>query len=84
MLQSHIIEVDGVFVGVAVRIDRGYRFVAIDFRLKELDTSVWPTLDDVRLRARRSLLTATSAVPVSPALHARPSRGQQEAQPLTA
>ena len=54
MLQSHIIEVEGVFVGVAVRIDRGYRFVAIDFRLKELDTSVWPTLDDVRLRARRS------------------------------
>ena len=37
MLQSHIIEVDGVFVGAAIRIDRGYRFVATDFRLEELE-----------------------------------------------
>jgi hypothetical protein len=70
MSQSHIIEVDGAFVGVAVRIDRGYRFVATDLRLDELDTSIWPTLDDVRRLARRSLLAATSAGPVSPALHA--------------
>jgi hypothetical protein len=69
MLQSHVIEVDGAFVGLAVRIDRGYRFVATDFRLEELDTSVWPTLDDVRRLARRSLLAATSAGPISPALH---------------
>ena len=44
MLQSHIIEIDGVFVGAAIRIDRGYRFVATDFRLEELDTTIWPTL----------------------------------------
>ena len=69
MLQSHIIEVDGAFVGVAVRIDRGHRFVATDFRLEELDTSIWPTLEDVRRLARRSLLAATSAGPVSPAIH---------------
>jgi hypothetical protein len=72
MLQSHIIEVDGTFVGVAVRIDRGYRFVATDFRLEELDTSIWPTLEDVRRLARRHLLIATSAGPISPALHALP------------
>ena len=30
MLQSHVIDVDGVCVGAAIRIDRGYRFVAID------------------------------------------------------
>ena len=70
MLQSHIIDVDGMFVGAAVRIDRGYRFVATDFRLEELDSSVWPTLEDVRRVARRSLLAATSAGPISPALHA--------------
>lgn len=70
MLQSHIIEVDGTFVGVAVRIDRGYRFIATDFRLEDLDTSIWPTLEDVRRLARRSLLAATSASPISPALHA--------------
>ena len=69
MLQSHIIDVDGVFVGTAIRIDRGYRFVAIDFRLEELDSSVWPTLEDVRRLARRTLLAATSAGPISPGLH---------------
>ena len=69
MLQSHIIDVDGVFVGTAIRLDRGYRFVATDFRLEELDSSVWPTLEDVRRLARRTLLAATSAGPVSPALH---------------
>jgi hypothetical protein len=69
MLQSHIIDVDGVFVGTAIRIDRGYRFVATDFRLEELDSSVWPTLDDVRRLARRTLLAATSAGPISPGLH---------------
>jgi hypothetical protein len=63
MLQSHIIDVDGVFVGTAIRI------VAIDFRLEELDSSVWPTLDDVRRLARRTLVAATSAGPISPALH---------------
>ena len=69
MLQSHIIDVDGVFVGTAIRIDRGYRFVATDYRLEELDSSVWPTLEDVRRLARRTLLAATSAGPVSPVLH---------------
>lgn len=69
MWQSHIIEVDGLFVGVAVRIDRGYRFLATDFRLEELDTSIWPTLDDVRRIARRSLQAATSAGPMKPLRH---------------
>jgi hypothetical protein len=69
MLQSHVIEVDGAFVGAAIRIDRGYRFVANDFRLEELDSTVWPTLDDVRRVARRTLLRATSAGPISPKLH---------------
>lgn len=73
MLQSHIIEVDGAFVGVAVRIDRGYRFLATDFRLEALDTSIWPTLEDVRRLARRSLQAATSAGPVPSTLSARPA-----------
>jgi len=70
MLQSHIIDVDGVFVGAAVRIDTGYRFVATDFRLEELDSTIWPTLDDVRRVARRLLVHATSAGAISPELHA--------------
>ena len=59
MLQSHIIDIDGVFVGAAIRIDRGYRFVAIDFRMEELDSTIWPTLADVQRLARRLYLTGS-------------------------
>jgi len=48
MLQSHVIDIDGAFVGAAVRLDRGYRFIATDLRVEELDGSTWPTLADVR------------------------------------
>jgi hypothetical protein len=61
MWQSHVIDVDGVFVGAAIRIDRGYRFVATDFRLEDLDSTVWPTLADVRRLARRIYLRESSA-----------------------
>jgi hypothetical protein len=53
MLQSHVIDIDGAFVGAAVRLDRGYRFIATDIRVEELDGSVWPTLADVRRLARQ-------------------------------
>ena len=59
MIQSHVIDVDGVFVGAAVRLDAGYRFVATDFRLEELDSTIWPTLADVRRLARRIFLTGS-------------------------
>jgi hypothetical protein len=57
MIQSHVIDVDGVFVGAAVRLDTGYRFVATDCRLEELDSTIWPTLADVRRLARSLYLT---------------------------
>jgi hypothetical protein len=53
MLQSHVIEIDGAFVGAAVRLDAGYRFIATDLRLEELDGTIWPTLEDVRRLAHR-------------------------------
>ena len=71
MLQSHIIDIDGVFVGAAIRIDRGYRFVATDLRMEELDASIWPSLADVQRVARRVYRDATSAGPLTPSLHAR-------------
>ncbi len=52
MFQSHVIDIDGVFVGAAVRLHEGYRFVATDLRLEEIDGSLWPSLDDVRRVAR--------------------------------
>ena len=68
MLQSHIIDIDGVFVGAAIRIDRGYRFVAIDFRMEEPDSTIWPTLADVQRLARRLYLTGSFAGPATPEL----------------
>jgi hypothetical protein len=55
MLQSHVIEIDGLFVAAAIQHDQGYRIVAIDPRIEELDGSVWPTLDHAR-RLAGSLL----------------------------
>ncbi|HTR16784.1 MAG TPA: hypothetical protein VMI52_07105 [Acetobacteraceae bacterium] len=50
MLRSHVIEVDGVFLGAAVPLphSEGFRFVAADLRVEELDGSIWPTLIDTR------------------------------------
>ncbi len=57
MLQSFTIEVDGQLVGAAVRLDSGYRFIAVDFRLYELDGTTWRSLSDVRRLARQLYLT---------------------------
>ena len=53
MLQSHVIEIDGRFVGAAVRETNGYRFVAVDLRLEEMDGEVWQSLAEVHRFARR-------------------------------
>ena len=61
MLQSHVIEIDGAFLGAAVRLDVGYRFIATDFRLDDLDGTIWPTLADVKQRAARLFRTGSLA-----------------------
>jgi hypothetical protein len=66
MIQSHVIDVDGVFVGAAVRLDTGYRFVATDFRLEQLDSTIWPTLADVRRLARSLYFTGGTAGATTP------------------
>lgn len=53
MLRSHVIEVDGAFLGAAIQLPPGYRFVAADLRVEELDGSFWPSLDDARRVARQ-------------------------------
>lgn len=59
MFQSHVVEVDGTFVGAAVRQENGFRFVAVDLRMEELHDSVLPSLRDVHRLARRLLLTGS-------------------------
>ncbi len=68
MLQSHVIDIDGVFVGAAIRLDHGYRFVATDMRLEELDQTTWPTLADVQRLARRLYVNGNFSVPRAPSL----------------
>jgi hypothetical protein len=60
MLQSHVIEIDGVFVGAAILLDTGYRFIATDMRLEELDSRTWPSLADVRRLARQMIASSSS------------------------
>jgi len=56
MIQSHVVDIDGSFVGTAVRVHEGYRFVALDPCLDELDGTICESLPalhrEVRLRAR--------------------------------
>ena len=57
MLQSHVIDIDGTFVGAAMRTDNGYRFIATDLRVEDLDGSVRPSLAEIRRLARQLFLT---------------------------
>jgi len=73
MLQSHVITIDGVLVGAAVRLDIGYRFVAINMQVEDMDTRVFQTLDQVQRLARRLYRTGgyverppVPALPVAP------------------
>ena len=56
MLQSHVIDIDGAFVGAAVRLDKGYRFIATDMKLDDLDGLIFPTLAEAQRPARRICL----------------------------
>jgi hypothetical protein len=59
MFQSHVIEVDGRFVGAAIAYSGKFRFVAVDFRLEELDGTEWGSLLDVRRVTRHFLATGS-------------------------
>ena len=56
MIQSHVVDIDGTFVGAAISTATGIRFRAIHLMVEELDDSVWPSLDELR-RAVRHLFT---------------------------
>jgi hypothetical protein len=66
MLCSQVIDIDGVFVGAAVRLDKGYRFIATDMRLDDLDGSIWPSVADVRRLARQTMLGLNRSSPIYP------------------
>lgn len=67
MLQSHVIVIDGAFVGAAVHLDVGYRFVATDIRMNDLDGAIWPTLADIKRLAGQLYRTGRFGLPPQPA-----------------
>ena len=76
MLESHNNEVNGTFLGAAVRLPRGYRLVAVSEPVKPLDGSLWPTLDAARHAAARAFLAAAQPpAALTPAALAPAARG---------
>jgi hypothetical protein len=62
MRNSCPIEVDGIFLGVAVEHELGVRFIAVDVRVNEMDQSIWPTLDYAYRSARQLFKSGRVAV----------------------
>ena len=56
MLQSHVIEIGGIFVGAAITTTTGFRFRAVHSNVKDLDESTWRSLKDLN-RAVQHLFT---------------------------
>jgi len=48
MFQSHVIEINGVFIGAAVPAMGGFRFRAVHPQVDELDGFAWNSLDELR------------------------------------
>ncbi len=57
MIQSHVVEVDGVFVGAAITTATGVRFRAVHMMVEELDESVWRSPDDLHAAVRHLFKT---------------------------
>ena len=66
-MQSHIVEIDGNFVGAAVRQPDGYRFKAVDVRLDAIDGRVLPSLPELHRVVRAAFFgcRAPQASPMS-------------------
>ena len=57
MHTSQVIEISGQFAGAALHQGDGFRFVAVDPRVKELDRSLWSSLPEMRRVVRHLLIT---------------------------
>jgi len=51
MFQSHIIEVNGTFIGAAVPTFGKFRFHAVHPQVSDLDGSAWPSLEELKRAA---------------------------------
>ncbi|MEJ1977705.1 MAG: hypothetical protein WDN49_17935 [Acetobacteraceae bacterium] len=67
MFQSHVIEVNGTFIGAAVTAADGFRFRAVHPRVEELDGRVWYTLVELRRATGHLFVTGRLSPGLAPA-----------------
>ena len=58
MQSSKIVEVDGVFVGAAIRLTEGWQFVSADARASGADGATAATFADAQMLARQAVANA--------------------------
>jgi hypothetical protein len=63
MRTSKPIEINGIFLGVAVEHEPGVRFIAVDPRVSDMNQSIWPNVDYARSSARQMFRSNRSPVP---------------------
>ncbi len=82
MLQSHVIEVNGTFIGAAVTTDHGFRFRAVHPRVDDLDGRVWASLAALRSAAGHFYVTGRLGVatPLAAAAEDAPLSGNRSAR----
>ena len=67
MLQSHVVEIGGTFVGAAITTTTGFRFRAVHTKVEELDESTWRSLDELRTAVRHLFTTGQLSATRAPA-----------------
>ena len=76
MFQSHVVEVNGVFIGAAVPTEGGFRFRAVHPQVDDLDGFKFPSLDTLRHATGYLFRTGRlGAPPITAAAGGRPSLG---------
>ena len=63
MIQSHVIEVGGTFVGAAITTSTGFRFRAVHVKVEDLDESAWRSLDELSNAVARLFRTGRVGSP---------------------
>lgn len=62
MIQSHVIDIGGTFVGAAIATPSGFRFRAVHLKVEELDESTWRSLEELRRVATHLFTTGRLGV----------------------
>jgi hypothetical protein len=68
MLQSHVVEVNGTFVGAAITTAAGFRFRAIHPWVEDLDESTWRSMDELSRAVSHLFTTGRTSTVADPSI----------------